>query len=104
MQVRDAGGADAIITWSRATPHVNVVKNGCLPALVAYLGAQPMPDRVRNVADGLLELLRKENKAHSKRVAVCYRNADGVVVFAPMPALTRIDHDGGSLTNITTVL
>lgn len=104
MQVRDAGGLEAIITWSRATPHVNIVKRGCLPALVAYLGAQPMPDRVRNVADGLLELLRKENKPHSKRVAVCYRNADGVVEFAPMPALTRIDHDGGSLTNITTVL
>jgi hypothetical protein len=104
IQVRDVGGGGATITWARATPHVNVVKQGCLPALVAYLGLQPLPDRVRGIADGYLEMLRRENKAYQKRVAVCYRKADGTMEFAEMPALTRIDHDGGSLTNITTVL
>jgi len=104
IQVRDVGGLGAAITWARAAPHVNVVKQGCLPALVAFLGSQPLPERVRGVADGLLELLRRENKPHQKRVAVCYRKADGTMEFAAMPALTRIDHDGGSLANITTVL
>ncbi|WP_442782715.1 hypothetical protein [Collimonas fungivorans] len=103
-QVRDLMGGDAEICWNLATPHTNVTKSGCLPALISYVGQQPLPDRIRGVADSFVELLRKEGKAHQRRVAVCYRKADGTTAFAEMPALTRIDHDGGSLANITTVL
>lgn len=103
-QVRDLMGGGAEITWNFATPNANIAKPGCQPALISYLGPQPLPERIKGVADGFIDLLRKEGRAHQRRVAVCYRKDDGSTAFVEMPALTRIDHDGGSLASITTVL
>lgn len=103
-QVRDLMDGGAKIIWSTASLNTNITKVGCQPALISYLGHQPLPERIKGVSDSLINLLRKEGRAHEKRVAVCYRKADGTAAFADMPALTRIDHDGGSLANITTVI
>jgi hypothetical protein len=104
MQVRDISGGGATIIWNSGDPHVNVAKPNCLPAFISFLDTEPLKDRVNGLATGFLELLRRENKPHQKRVAVCYRKADGCIAFADTPALTRIDHDGGSLASITSVL
>lgn len=103
-QVRDLMGGGAEITWDPATPNANIAKPGCQPALISYLGPQPLPERIKGVADGFIDLLRKEGRMHQRRVAVCYRKLDGSTAFVEMPALTRIDYDGSSLASITTVL
>lgn len=100
-QIRDLTGGHATITWDAASPNTNIAKTGCQPALVAYLGNQPLPERLRNIADAAVELLRKEGKSHQRRVAVCYRKIDNSTAFVKMSALTRIDYDGSSLKNIT---
>jgi hypothetical protein len=103
-QIQDLMGGGASITWSHATPNANVFKEGSQPAAITYLGYQPREERIKGFADGLVELLRVEGKEHQRRVAVCYKNGIGATIFAEMPALTRIDHAGGSLASIVAVL
>lgn len=100
-QIRNLAGGGATVMWSANSPHTNVIKNGCLPALVAYLGYQPLPEHRSNVADAALELLRRENSAHQRRIAVCYMKTDKTTGFEPIPQLTRIDFDDSSGLNIT---
>ncbi|MDP2028124.1 MAG: hypothetical protein Q8K12_00590 [Thiobacillus sp.] len=100
-QIRDLAGGGTTVAWRADCPNTNVFKVGSKPALVAFLGMQPMPSRLKNLADAAFELLRLENADHKFRVAVCYRKADGSAVFAEIKALTDITYDGGSMTNIT---
>ena len=100
-QIRDLAGGGATVTWNADSPNTNITKDGRMPALIAYIGNQPLPERQRNLADAAVELLRRENGAHQRRVAVCYRKTDNTTAFVPMPALTRIDYDDSSLSAIT---
>lgn len=99
--IKDLGGGGASISWSPQSPNTNVTKEGVRPALVAYLGESPTPDVVKNIGDAAFELLRKENKAHKNRVAVCFRTAAGNIKFADIKAQTDIAFDGSSMTSIT---
>ncbi|MGZ3240053.1 MAG: hypothetical protein ACXU7Z_06485 [Burkholderiaceae bacterium] len=103
-QISDLAGGDAKVVWNVASPNTNIAKENSLPALVAYLGVQPLHDRLENVAAAAYELLRKENKEHQRRVAICYRKVDNTTAFFPIKALTRIDFDGESLAKITEAL
>ena len=101
LPIRDLAGGGARIHWSRTTPHTNVVKNGHEPALVSFLGFNPLADQIQNASDAASELLRKENvEGRSDRVAVCYLTLDGTK-FATIKRLAHITHDGGSATSIT---
>ncbi|WP_133248080.1 hypothetical protein [Comamonas sp. JNW] len=99
--IKDLSGGGASISWSPHSPNTNVTKEGVRPALVAYLGESPTPDVVKNISDAAFELLRKEDKAHKNRVAVCYRTAAGKIMFADIKAQTDIAFDGSSMTSIT---
>ncbi|PIF98476.1 hypothetical protein CLU84_3958 [Comamonas sp. 26] len=101
LPIKDLGGGGASISWSPDSPNTNVTKAGVRPALVAYLGESPAPDVVKNIGDAAFELLRKENKAHKNRVAVCFRTAAGNIKFADIKAQTDIAFDGSSMTSIT---
>lgn len=101
LPIKDLGGGGATISWSPQSPNTNVTKDGVRPALVAYLGESPDSDVVKNISDAAFELLRKEDKAHKNRVAVCYRTAGGKIKFADIKAQTDITFDGASMTSIT---
>lgn len=101
LPIRDLGGGGARIHWSRKSPHTNVVKDGHEPALVSFLGLNPLADQIKNASDGAYELLRKENVVErSHRVAVCYLTLDGAK-FATINQLSHYTHDGSSPTSIT---
>lgn len=100
-QIQDLSGGGAIVTWSLGSPNTNVMKEGVRPALVAFLGMQPPPAKIKAISDAAFELLRKENKPHKNRVAVCYFKNDGTPVFADIKPLIDFTHDGSSMTSIT---
>lgn len=101
LPIKDLCGGGASISWCPQSPNTNVTKKGSLPALVAYLGESPNPEVVKNISDAAFELLRRENKSHQHRVAVCYRTAGGNIKFADIKAQTDIAFDGGRMTDIT---
>lgn len=100
-QIKDLGGGGASIVWSPNSPNTNVIKDGVRPALVAYLGENPPKDVVKRVGESAFELLRKENKGHQNRVAICYRTVAGVTEFADIKQQTDITYDGSSMASIT---
>lgn len=100
-QIKDLGGGGAFIAWSPDSPNTNVSKAGLRPALVAYLGENPSMDMVKRVGESAFELLRRENKDHKNRVAICYRTATGVTKFADIKQQTDITYDGSSMASIT---
>jgi hypothetical protein len=100
-QVHDIQAAR--LDWSKNEPNYNVRKTGTSPALVVFLGEHPLPGKIRSVADGLLELLRRQGRDYQHRLAVVYRR-HGDVIFAPLPALTRIDVVSDSLADIAEVI
>ncbi|WON73549.1 hypothetical protein [Nitrosospira sp. Is2] len=100
-QVDDIHGAQ--IDWSMNEPNYNLTKPGSFPALVVYLGEHPRPQKVRSVADGLLNLLQREGRDYKHRLAVSYRQ-HGIVKFASLPALTRIDSVSENLTDFGEVM
>lgn len=99
-QIKDLGGG-AAIAWSPNSPNTNVVKAGTRPALVAYLGENPPMDLVKRIGENAFELLRRENKDHKDRVAICYRTVAGVTKFADIKQQTDITYDGSSMASIT---
>jgi hypothetical protein len=99
--IKDLRGGGATIAWSPDSPNTNVSKPGLRPALVSYLGENPPSDRVEAVGKAAFELLRRENKAHKNRVAVCYRTVTGATEFATIKEQTDITYDGSSLASIT---
>lgn len=99
--IKDLEGGGAVIGWSSASPNTNVTKDGARPALVAYLGEGLAPDVVERIGKAAFELLRRENKEHKNRVAVCYRVETGAIEFAQITPLTDITYDGGSMASIT---
>ncbi|MCH1993120.1 hypothetical protein L7Q78_10085 [Achromobacter xylosoxidans] len=100
-QIKDLGGGGAFIAWSPDSPNTNVFKAGVRPALVAYLGENPSMDMVKRVCESAFELLRRENKDHKNRVAICYRTVTGVTKFADIKQQTDITYDGSSMASIT---
>lgn len=101
-QIHDLNGGDITILWKANSPHVNIYKDGCHPALVSFLGVEPEEALKRNIVDASYELLRVENNLnHKDRVAVCYQTTDFRIEFVPIPQLTNITHGGGSATHIT---
>jgi hypothetical protein len=58
-------------------------------------------DMVKRIGENAFELLRKENKAHKERVAICYRTVAGVTKFAEIKQQTDITYDGSSMASIT---
>ena len=101
LPIRDLAGGGARIHWSRKSPHTNVVKDEHEPALVSFLGLNPLADQIKNASDAAYELLRKENVVErSHRVAVCYLTLDGAK-FATIKQLAHYTHDGSSPTSIT---
>ncbi len=101
LPIRDLGGGGASIAWSPESPNTNVSKAGVRPALVAYLGENPAPDMVERIGKAAFELLRRENKEHKHRVAVCYRSVTGTTKFADIKPQTDITYDGSSMASIT---
>ena len=99
--IKDLGGGGASVAWSPNSPNTNVIKAGARPALVAYLGDNPPMDMVKRIGESAFELLRKENKAHKDRVAICYRTVAGVTKFAVIKQQTDITYDGSSMASIT---
>lgn len=100
-QIKDLGGGGASIAWSSNSPNTNIIKPGARPALVAYLGDNPPMDLVKQIGENAFELLRKENKDHKNRVAICYRTVAGVTKFADIKQQTDITYDGSSMASIT---
>lgn len=100
-QIKDLGGGEASIAWSPNSPNTNVIKAGVRPALVAYLGENPPMEFVKRVGESAFELLRRENKDHKDRVAICYRTVAGVTKFADIKQQTDITYDGSSMASIT---
>jgi hypothetical protein len=100
-QIKDLGGGGASIAWSPNSPNTNVIKAGARPALVAYLGNNPPMDLVKRIGENAFELLRKENKGHKDRVAICYHTVAGVTKFADIKQQTDITYDGSSMASIT---
>jgi hypothetical protein len=100
-QIKDLAGGGASIAWSPHSPNTNVIKVGARPALVAYLGENPPMDLVKRIGENAFELLRKENKGHKDRVAICYRTVAGVTKFADIKQQTDITYDGSSMASIT---
>lgn len=100
-QIKDLRGGGASIAWSPNSPNTNVIKAGARPALVAYLGENPPMDLVKRIGENAFELLRRENKDHRDRVAICYRTVGGVTKFADIKQQTDITYDGGSMASIT---
>ena len=100
-QIKDLANGGASIAWSPDSPNTNVIKDGTYPAMVAYLGENPPMDLVKRIGENAFELLRKENKVHKDRVAICYRTAAGVTKFADIKQLTDITYDGSSMASIT---
>lgn len=100
-QIHDLSGGGATVTWNPGSPNTNVTKEGVRPALVAFLGFQPAPGRLKDVGEAAFELLRRENKSHKYRVAVCYQKIDGTAAFADIRPLTDITYDGSSMSSIT---
>lgn len=101
LQIRDLAGGGARIHWSRKSPHTNVVKDGHEPALVSFLGLNPLADQIKNASDAGYELLRKENVVErSHRAAVCYLTLEGTK-FATIKQLAHYTYDGSSPTSIT---
>ena len=89
LQIRDLAGGGARIHWSRKSPHTNVVKDGHEPALVSFLGLNPLADQIKNASDAGYELLRKENVVErSHRAAVCYLTLEGTK-FATIKQLAQ---------------
>lgn len=99
-QVRDIQGAQ--ITWSSTEPNYNIHKAGTNPAVIVYLGENPQREKVGNVADRLLDLLRREGRSYWRRLAVCFRRHEDLK-FASLPAITRMDFTAESLCDITEV-
>lgn len=100
IPIKDLSGGGAQISWSAGSPNTNVSKPHTLPALVAYLGEGPSLDTVKTIGEAAFELLRRENKVHKNRVAICYRTAKGEIRFAQIKQQTDITYDGGALTSI----
>lgn len=100
-QIKDMAGGGATIAWSPDSPNTNVVKEGVRPALVAYLGEDPGPEAIKRIGEAAFELLRRENKSHKNRVAICYRTLAGVTEFAPIEPQTDITYAGSSMASIT---
>ncbi|CAB3920074.1 hypothetical protein LMG26686_05511 [Achromobacter mucicolens] len=101
LPIKDLAGGGTSISWSAASPNTNVSKPGALPALVAYLGEMPAADTIKNVGDAAFELLRREDKAHRHRVAVCYRTETGEAMFADIKQQRDITYTGAPMTNFT---
>ncbi|MNK94565.1 hypothetical protein D3C87_1147680 [compost metagenome] len=97
--IKDLSGG--VITWTPESPNTNVSKAGVRPALVAYLGENPPLETVERVGKAAFELLRRENKDHKNRVAVCYRTITGAIKFGGIKPQTDITYDGGSMASIT---
>lgn len=97
-QVHDIQNAK--LDWSVSDPNCNVHKMGVEPAIVVYLGPNPQEWKIKNITDSLLDLLRREGRSYMRRLAVYYRQF-GVLKFAPLPALTRIDFAAESMVDIT---
>ena len=100
-QIQDLGGGAAAIAWSPDSPNPNVIKAGARPALVAYLGENPPMDVVKRIGENAFELLRRENKDHKDRVAICYRTVGGATKFFDIKQQTDITYDGSSMASIT---
>ncbi|MCO4861259.1 hypothetical protein MKD38_06230 [Cupriavidus sp. WGlv3] len=100
-QVRDIKGAS--LSWVANDPNYNLRRDNMEPALVVYLGEHPEGKTVRAAADGLYELLRKEGRTYSHRIAICFRR-HGQLVFAQIPALTRFDMVDNGLADISRVI
>lgn len=100
LPIKDLAGGGVALSWTPGSPNTNVSKPGVRPALVAYLGEDPLPDLVHNVGKVAFELLRIENESHKNRVAVCYRTLTGIK-FADIKELRDITYDGSSMTSIT---
>jgi hypothetical protein len=100
-QIKDLGGGAAAIAWSPDSPNPNVIKAGARPALVAYLGENPPMDVVKRIGENAFELLRRENKDHKDRVAICYRTVGGATKFFDIKQQTDITYDGSSMASIT---
>lgn len=100
-QIKDLGGGGAVIAWSPNSPNTNVIKAGTRPALVAYLGENPPMELVKRIGENAFELLRRENKDHKDRVAICYRTVAGDTKFADIKQQTDITYDGSSMASIT---
>jgi hypothetical protein len=92
--------AAAKIGWHRGLPNFNIHDDASAPALVVYLGESPRQEIISSSVDGFFDLLRRENSAHQKRLAICYR-LHGNLKFAPISPLTRFDYSGGSRTDFT---
>jgi hypothetical protein len=101
VQIKDLAGGGASITWSPDSPNTNVVKEGVRPALVAYLGEDPGAEAIKRIGEAAFELLRRENKSHKHRVAICYRTVAGVTEFARIGPQTDITYAGSSMASIT---
>jgi len=99
-QIKDLGGG-AAIAWSPNSPNTNVIKAGARPALVAYLGVNPPMDVVKRIGEAAFELLRRENKDHKDRVAICYQTIAGATKFFDIKQQTDITYDGSSMASIT---
>jgi hypothetical protein len=100
LSIKDLAGGGAFLNWDPNSPNTNILKAGSRPALVAYLGEDPPAELVRDVGVAAFELLRRENKAHKSRVAVCYQTRTGTK-FSDIRQLTDITYDGSSMTSIT---
>lgn len=101
LSIKDLEGGGALITWSPESPNTNVAKVGMRPALVAYLGENPAADLVERIGKAAFELLRREDKGHKNRVAICYRTVTGATKFADIKPQTDITYDGSSMASIT---
>lgn len=100
-QIADVN-ANSEIFWVKNKPNFNVLTAGRKPTLIVYLGESPSSTRLENTVAMLYTLLRREDTPYQRRLCVTHRE-NGKIVFAPIPAMTRIDDPTDDQTDILAV-
>lgn len=94
--------AHSTVQWSLAERNFNIHTSTGTPTLVVYLDDTHPPDKVKNKADMLYELLRKAGGQNHQRLCIM-RRQHGQLQFVQIPALTRFDEASLDQTEITAV-
>ena len=83
-------GKASEIAWDPAGKPFNVHGDGVKPALVCYLGENPLGRDVEKTASKLIDLLRRQGGYDDKRLCLIYRKR-GELTFDRLSGLTRYD-------------
>ncbi len=83
-------GKTSRIEWDGAGRPFNVHGDASRPALICYLGDNPLGRDIEKATSKLIDVLRRQGGDDYKRLCLLYREF-GELMFARLPGLTRFD-------------